>query len=181
VIEEELPKKRGSAAAPDGNPKESDDNYEEEEFEKLLDKPSSSDGGGEQEKKSVSNDGGAHKKGDQKREEGGEYIDEEEMLDIAEKCFLRIAEAIVAKGFTVREAFKKHIKKEIAALTNDSKHQEELELISPMGFLEAVKSLGISDFSEMHVACLMRILTKPDLENAILVEELIIIMENFGL
>jgi hypothetical protein len=31
------------------------------------------------------------------------------------------------------------------------------------------------------VACLMRVLTKPDLENAILVKELIVIMENFGI
>ena len=32
-------------------------------------------------------------------------IDEEEMLDIAEKCFMRIAEAIIQKGVSVREAF----------------------------------------------------------------------------
>jgi len=29
------------------------------------------------------------------------------MLDIAEKCFMRVAEAIIGKGLTVREAFKK--------------------------------------------------------------------------
>ena len=42
------------------------------------------------------------------------YIDEDEMLDIAEKCFMRIADAIIAKNITVREAFKKHISKEVA-------------------------------------------------------------------
>lgn len=34
-------------------------------------------------------------------------IDEEEMLDIAEKCFMRIAENIINKKMSVREAFKK--------------------------------------------------------------------------
>lgn len=56
-----------------------------------------------------------------------------------------------------------------------------MELLSPIGFLEGVKGLGISDLEEIDVACLMRILTKPDLENAIMLSELIIIMENFGI
>jgi hypothetical protein len=41
--------------------------------------------------------------------------------------------------------------------------------------------LGIVDLEEVEVACLMRVLTKPDLENAILLKELIVIMENFGI
>lgn len=31
-----------------------------------------------------------------------DYIDEEEMLDIAERCFVRIAEAILEAGVSVR-------------------------------------------------------------------------------
>lgn len=46
-------------------------------------------------------------------EEGG--IDEEEMLDIAEKCFMKIAEAIQDRGLSVREAFKNYIIKESAS------------------------------------------------------------------
>ena len=34
---------------------------------------------------------------------------------------------------------------------------------------------------EVDVACLMRVLTKADLENAILLRELIVIMDNFGI
>lgn len=34
---------------------------------------------------------------------------------------------------------------------------------------------------EVEVACLMRVLTKPNLENAILLKELVVIMENFGI
>lgn len=102
------------------------------------------------------------------------------MLDVAEKCFVRIADAILARGISVREAFRRQIQREIAR-NEDGGKEEELELLSPIGFLEGVKGLGIGDLEEQDVACLMRILTKPDLENSILLQELIIIMENFGI
>lgn len=56
-----------------------------------------------------------------------------------------------------------------------------IELLSPIGFLEGIKELGIVDLEEVEVACLMRVLTKPDLDNAILLRELIVIMENFSI
>jgi len=56
-----------------------------------------------------------------------------------------------------------------------------LELLSPIGFLEGIKEIGVLDLEEVEVACLMRVLTKPNLENAILLKELMVIMENFGI
>lgn len=53
--------------------------------------------------------------------------------------------------------------------------------MSPIGFLEGIKDLGIVDLEEVEVACLMRVLTKAELEHAILLRELIVIMENFGI
>lgn len=47
--------------------------------------------------------------------------------------------------------------------------------------MEGIKELGITDLEEIDVACLMRVLTKPNIENAILLKELIVIMENFGI
>lgn len=35
-------------------------------------------------------------------EEDDEYIDEDEMLDIAERCFVKMAEALIRTGQTVR-------------------------------------------------------------------------------
>ncbi len=52
-------------------------------------------------------------------------------------------------------------------------------MLTPVGFLEGIKDLGVTDLEEVEVACLMRVLTKPDLENAILLKELQVIMENF--
>ena len=100
--------------------------YEEDQFEKMLDKDDE-EGGAASPKK-----------------EGEAYIEEDEMLDIAEKCFMRIADAIIAKEISVRDAFKKHITKEVAQ-TEQGEDQEEIELITPMGFLEGVKQLGITD------------------------------------
>ena len=96
------------------------------------------------------------------------------MLDIAERCFMRIAEAILEANVSVRQAFQPFIIRE-------EFEGEYLELLSPIGFLEGVKELGVTDLEEVEVACLMRVLTKADLENAILLRELIVIMDNFGI
>ena len=56
-----------------------------------------------------------------------------------------------------------------------------VELLSPLGLLEGIKELGIDDLEEKEVSFLLRVLTKPELDGAILVEELLQIMENFGL
>jgi len=50
-----------------------------------------------------------------------------------------------------------------------------------LGFLEGVRDLGITELEEIEVACLMRVLAKPQMENAILMQELLVIMENFGI
>jgi hypothetical protein len=56
-----------------------------------------------------------------------------------------------------------------------------LELISPPAFLEACKrELKITEFTEVEVACLMRVLSKPELDDAIILNEFALIMENFG-
>ena len=112
-------------------------------------------------------------------EDEEDYIDEEQMLDVAEKCFMKIAEAIITQGVTVRQAFKPFIMAE--QIETEEGQSEVIELLSPMAFLEGIKELGITDLEEMEVACLMRVLTKADLENAILLRELIVIMENFGI
>mmetsp|Transcript_47311 Transcript_47311/g.34600 ORF Transcript_47311/g.34600 Transcript_47311/m.34600 type:complete len:115 (+) Transcript_47311:2624-2968(+) len=98
-------------------------------------------------------------------EDEDEYIDEEEMLDVAERCFYRIAQELINKNVNVKQAFSKHI------ITEDIEGMT-LELLSPVGFLEGIKDLGIVDLEEVEVACLMRVLTKPNLENAILLKEL---------
>jgi hypothetical protein len=52
----------------------------------MLDKDDDEAGGDESAEKSPSS---------QRKKQGDEFIDEDKMLDIAEKCFMRIAEAII--------------------------------------------------------------------------------------
>ena len=55
----------------------------------------------------------------------------------------------------------------------------------PVSFLEGLNALQLEDLSEIEIACLMNVLAKPttgsELENIILVDELVSIMENFGI
>lgn len=96
------------------------------------------------------------------------------MLDIAEGCFVKLAELLIVSGKTVRSIFSKFAVPEIFP------DRTVLELLSPLSFLEGIKELGLDDLQEIEAACLMRVLAKPELENAIILNELALIMENFG-
>mmetsp|Transcript_31960 Transcript_31960/g.31229 ORF Transcript_31960/g.31229 Transcript_31960/m.31229 type:complete len:201 (+) Transcript_31960:302-904(+) len=138
--------------------KEESENYEDE-FEQLV----SHEGEEEDQKKMETMQVKDEK--EEGEEDDDDYIDEEEMLDVAEKCFYRIAQEIINRNYNTKKAFGKHIVIEEIEGMN-------LELLSPVGFLEGIKDLGIVDLEEVEVACLMRVLTKPNLENAILLKEL---------
>lgn len=107
-------------------------------------------------------------------EESDAEIDEEEMIDTAEKIFIRMADHMFNMKLNVRSAFKEHI---FAVEVNN----EALELIAPMGFLEGLKHLGIDDLAEIEVTYLLKVLSKSELDGAIMVDELLQIMANFGL
>jgi hypothetical protein len=102
------------------------------------------------------------------------YMDEEEMLDIAEHCFIRIAEMLITRNQSPRSIFTKY------SVPEQFPDGTILDLMSPIAFLEAVKGCGMEELSEMEAACLLRVLAKPELENAIILNEFIMIMENFG-
>ena len=97
------------------------------------------------------------------------------MLDVAEAIFLKMADLMTEKGRTVRGIFTKYSIPEIFP------DRTILELLSPSSFLEGLKETGIEDLQEFEVACLMRVLTKPELDNAVILNEFIMIMENFGI
>lgn len=56
-----------------------------------------------------------------------------------------------------------------------------MELLAPDGLIDGIKSLGITDLSEKDIKYLLRVLTKPELDGAIVMHELLQIMENLGL
>jgi hypothetical protein len=56
-----------------------------------------------------------------------------------------------------------------------------VELLSPEDLLNGIKDLNIVDLSEIEIDYLLRVLSKQDLDGCIMLQELIVIMENFGL
>lgn len=83
-------------------------------------------------------------------------VDEEQMLDIAEMCFMRIADALIKQQMTVKECLSKYAKPEILP-----ESKAILELMPPSAFIKALDTeLQINDLSELEVNCLMRVLAK---------------------
>jgi len=52
--------------------------------------------------------------------------------------------------------------------------------MSPRGFLEGIRDIGFDDVTEIEAACLMKVLAKPELDNSVILNEFVLIMENFG-
>ena len=99
------------------------------------------------------------------------------MLDVAEHCFIRMAESLIERGRTARSIFTKY------SIPEQFPDGTVLELLSPIGFLEGVKEASgvqAEELTEMEAACLLRVLAKPELDNAIILNEFTMIMENFG-
>ena len=98
------------------------------------------------------------------------------MLDIAEMQFVRIADTLIQNVITVKECFTTYATPETLP-----ESKATLELLPPSQFLKALEErLEIKDLSDLEIACLMRVLAKPELGNAIILNEFALIMENFG-
>ena len=46
--------------------------------------------------------------------------------------------------------------------------------------MEGIRDVGFDDVTELEAACLMKVLAKPELDNQIILNEIVLIMENFG-
>lgn len=55
------------------------------------------------------------------------------------------------------------------------------ELIPPQGLIEALADLGLEDLQPIEVNYLLKVLSKPELDGAILMQEFLEIMKNFDL
>lgn len=102
-------------------------------------------------------------------------MDEDEVIDIAERIFIRIAEQIISLEIkSVREVFEGWI-------SEGEVDGETIELLMPEGLIGGLEGIGIDDLSAKEFKYLLRVLTKPEIDNAIVLEELLQIMENLGL
>lgn len=108
-----------------------------------------------------------------------EEIGEEEGLTIAENAFGKIAQLMLDRDVTVKEHFKKFITTEVLEMEDGQEY--DIELMTPEGFMLGLQNLGITEMTDTEVQCLMLILVKPELENTIVVSDLQMVMENFGI
>ena len=100
------------------------------------------------------------------------------MLDIAENVFQQIADRLKATNFSVKKIFAKK-----AAILDEFEGETNVIVIQAADFLDSLKNppLSIGELSELEVACLMRVLSKPEIDHAILLNELNLVLENFGI
>jgi hypothetical protein len=47
--------------------------------------------------------------------------------------------------------------------------------------LAGLREIGFDDMTETEAACLMKVLSKPELDNSVILNEFVLIMENFGI
>ena len=69
---------------------------------------------------------------------------------------------------------------EIIRIIPEFEGETNIKVINPDFFLCRLYQVGLQDLSELQVACLMRVLSKQEFEDAIKYSELEQLMENFG-
>lgn len=83
---------------------------------------------------------------------------------------MRISHKLKEQDVTIHQLFGDNI-------ISEEIEGQNIELLAPIHFLEGLKKLGINDFSELDVACLVNLLTRQELDDLILVNELDILRD----
>lgn len=87
-----------------------------------------------------------------------------------------MAEQILARKV---ESIRSIFSKSLAQTSFDS--GEKVLAMTAEGFIKGLQSLGIDDLSQLERDCVLKVLTKPDLNGQISFPELLQILENLGL
>lgn len=101
-------------------------------------------------------------------------LSEDQMIEIAQKCFGQIAEKMADKGLTLEVLFKDQI------FTQEGE-EEKIYLVSQEDFKEGLKKLGIEDLHNVEYSSLFKILSANDEEKNIRINELAQILEECGI
>ena len=100
------------------------------------------------------------------------------MLDIAESILDQLAQKLLDNEWSVAQVFD-HPK--LIHVIPEYDGAQNVKAISAQNFLGRMYQLGFRDITQMQVACIMRVLGKSDIENAILYEDLMQLLEIYGL
>lgn len=100
------------------------------------------------------------------------------MLYIAESLISQLAEKLLENQWTVRGVFDHP---ELVHTIERYEDKENIKAISVNHFLEKMKnSLGFGEITEHQSQCILRIIGKYDLDNAIFLDDLVTLLEKYG-
>lgn len=103
-----------------------------------------------------------------------EGVNEDQMIDLAQRCFYSIAGKMIEKKQNVLSLYQDAIFKKTI-------EQEEVELITPMDFINGLRKLGIEDLQTLDYTCLIKVLAINEEEKLIRVNDLVQILEDYGI
>ena len=104
-------------------------------------------------------------------------IGEEQMLDIAEAIFNMIAQCLLMHDLTVRQTFGGE---DIIYNLPEFEGEKNVEVMTADDFITRCYEIGVQQLDQVQIDCLMRVLGKPELSNAIKLVDLETLMSNFG-
>lgn len=178
VVQESIPKEEEKDIVQESIPKESEKqnnkepekDYEEkfEDEEKKNPFPVS-----QSEPQEKSSDPLEPKQDNMMKLEGAD-INEDQMIEIAQKCFSVIAEQMLQKHLTIKTLFKEVIQK----VDNDG---EEEEFIPAQDFLKVLQGLEIEELQEIEYMCLLKVLAANEEGDIIRVGDILQVMEEYGI
>ena len=103
-------------------------------------------------------------------------VTEEQMLDTAEQIFVQIAQCLQQKNLTVRDTFGSE---DLIHVLEEFEGEQDVAVMTADDFITRCYQIGLQHLNQLQVACVMRVLGKPELSNAIRLNELEILMQNF--
>ena len=104
-------------------------------------------------------------------------LSEKQILEMAEGIFQQVAEKLIESKQTVREVFDKESMIHVFPSYDNVKN---VVAITALKFMDSMYRLGFSNINQLQIQCVMRVVAKPDLRNAILLEDLVTLLENYG-
>eukprot|EP00826_Nyctotherus_ovalis_P022284 TRINITY_DN17326_c0_g2_i1.p1 TRINITY_DN17326_c0_g2~~TRINITY_DN17326_c0_g2_i1.p1 ORF type:complete len:271 (-),score=83.97 TRINITY_DN17326_c0_g2_i1:75-887(-) len=100
-------------------------------------------------------------------------ISEEQLIDITKNCFLEIAEYMKQKNTSALALYKDVITKKKIGNT-------EIDVLTPLDFLNGLRKLGIDDLQSPDYTCLIKVLSMKDAERHIQVSDIVQLLEDYG-
>ena len=116
----------------------------------------------------------------QQEEEEEDYetqeISEDKMLDIAEEIFNMIAQCLYQRNLTVEQTFGGN---DVIHVLEEFDGEQNVQVLTGDDFLTRCYEIGLKELNHLEIACIMRVIGKPELSNAIKLVELKTLMDNF--